>query len=171
MFYLLGDIVFLFFFLFFFFELQKFLEASGYGRSWWQFNWASANHEERKRTTHTAAYHWTQAPEIKRFPPSQCVMNYRLTVFQLNSDWGGRVLSQEHEMCFGSPARRLRDCSLPDLFFHVTMLFGIWFNVYSTCTGKSYLSKMMLNSSLNSRMRIPKEGPACFFSILRLGFP
>ena len=39
--------------------------------------------KKRAPPTHTAPYHW--APQIKSFPPSLCVMVYRLSVFSLTS--------------------------------------------------------------------------------------
>lgn len=77
MFYLLGDIVFLFFCWFFFFKPLGMGGADGSLICLLPTTWKNSP------PTHTAPYHW--APQIKSFPPSLCVMVYRLSVFSLTS--------------------------------------------------------------------------------------
>lgn len=75
MFYLLGDIVFLFFCCFF--------KPLGMGGADGSLICLLPTTRKENPPTHTAPYHW--APQIKSFPPLLSVMDYRLSVFSPTS--------------------------------------------------------------------------------------
>ena len=76
MFYVLVDVVFLFFVVFFFKPL-------GMGGADGSLICLLPTTRKENPPTHTAPYHW--GPQIKSFPPVLSVMDYRLSVFSLTS--------------------------------------------------------------------------------------